>query len=51
MATDNIVPVTLRRIDGRVAHLEAHGNGDHAFGWSHLEHVELWHSQRCGLAG
>ena len=35
----------------RLEHLETHGNSDHAFDWSHLEHVKLWQSQRCGQAG
>ena len=26
----------------------ANGNSDHAFDWSHLEHIKLWQSQRCG---
>lgn len=32
----------------RLDHLRAHGNSDHAFDWSHLPHVKLWQSQRCG---
>ena len=32
----------------RLSHLEAKGNSDHAFDWSHLEHIKLWQSQRCG---
>ncbi len=32
----------------RLDHLEAHGNSDEAFDWSHLDHIKLWQSQRCG---
>jgi hypothetical protein len=39
---------TLEEAKERLAHLEAHGNTDHAFGWSHLEHIKLWQTQRCG---
>jgi hypothetical protein len=38
---------TLEEAKGRLAHLDAHGNTDHAFDWAHLEHVKLWQSQRC----
>ncbi len=39
---------TLTEAKERLAHLDANGNSDHAFDWSHLEHVKLWQSQRCG---
>ncbi|HHY49973.1 MAG TPA: DUF3291 domain-containing protein [Alphaproteobacteria bacterium] len=39
---------TLDEAKERLAHLEAHGNTDYAFGWGHLEHIKLWQSQRCG---
>jgi hypothetical protein len=39
---------TLDEAKERLAHLETHGNSDHAFGWDHLEHIKLWQSQRCG---
>lgn len=32
----------------RLDHLDAHGDSDRAFGWSHLPHVKLWQEQRCG---
>lgn len=32
----------------RLAHLRAHGDSDHAFGWAHLTHVKLWQAKRCG---
>jgi hypothetical protein len=41
---------TLAEAKERLDHLEAHGNSDYAFDWSHLEHVKLWQSQRCGQA-
>jgi hypothetical protein len=31
----------------RLDHLRTHGDGDHAFGWSHLPHVKLWQQARC----
>jgi hypothetical protein len=39
---------TVEEGKARLAHLEAHGNSDHAFDWSHLEHIKLWQSRRCG---
>jgi hypothetical protein len=39
---------TLAEAEERLKHLEAHGNSDFAFDWSHLEHIKLWQSQRCG---
>jgi hypothetical protein len=39
---------TLADAEERLHHLEAHGNTDFAFDWSHLEHVKLWQTQRCG---
>ncbi len=38
----------LLEAKSRLDYLDAHGNTDHAFGWSHLPHVKLWQSQRCG---
>ena len=32
----------------RLEHLRAHGDSDFAFGWSHLPHIKLWMSQKCG---
>jgi hypothetical protein len=31
----------------RLAHLDANGDSDHAFGWSHLPHIKLWQTARC----
>ncbi|WP_108259392.1 DUF3291 domain-containing protein [Mangrovicoccus ximenensis] len=31
----------------RLAHLEAHGPTDHAFGWSHLKQAQLWKTRAC----
>ncbi len=39
---------TLEEAAARLAHLDAHGDTDHAYTWSHLPHVKLWQSQRCG---
>jgi Domain of unknown function (DUF3291) len=44
---DGHVP-TLEEAKARLEHLNEHGNSDHAFDWSHLEHIKLWQSQRCG---
>jgi len=38
---------TLDEALARLAHLEAHGDTDHAFGWKHLEQAQLWKSHRC----
>ena len=32
----------------RLDHLTQHGDSDHAFGWSHLPHIKLWMSRKCG---
>jgi hypothetical protein len=32
----------------RLDHLTKHGDSDHAFGWSHLPHIKLWMSRKCG---
>lgn len=39
---------TLEEAKERLDHLNANGDSDHAFGWSHLPHVKLWQQQRCG---
>jgi hypothetical protein len=39
---------TLVEAEERLQHLEANGISDFAFDWSHLEHVKLWQTQRCG---
>jgi hypothetical protein len=39
---------TVDEAKARLDHLQAHGNSDYAFDWSHLEHVKLWQAQRCG---
>jgi Domain of unknown function (DUF3291) len=31
----------------RLVYLKAHGDSDHAFGWSHLPHIKLWQQKRC----
>ena len=32
----------------RLDHLTNHGDTDFAFGWSHLPHIKLWMSRKCG---
>jgi hypothetical protein len=39
---------TLNEAMERLAHLEAHGDSDHAFGWTWLEDAKLWREARCG---
>jgi hypothetical protein len=31
----------------RLEHLNAHGDSDHAFGWSWLEQAKLWRTKNC----
>jgi hypothetical protein len=38
----------LEEATGRLAHLTEQGDSDFAFGWSHLPHIKLWMSQKCG---
>jgi hypothetical protein len=40
---------TLQEARQRLDHLDANGDSEHAFGWSHLSHVKLWQEKRCGL--
>ena len=44
---EDTVP-TLQEARERLDHLDANGDSDHAFGWSHLPHVKMWQSQQCG---
>ena len=32
----------------RLEHLDTQGDSDFAFGWSHLAHIKLWLSRKCG---
>jgi Domain of unknown function (DUF3291) len=32
----------------RLEYLTQHGDSDFAFGWSHLPHIKLWMSRKCG---
>ena len=32
----------------RLDHLRAHGDSDHAFGWSYLTEARLWQTHQCG---
>lgn len=38
---------TLGEALERLAHVEAHGDGDHAFGWRHLPQARLWRERAC----
>lgn len=38
---------SLDEAGARLDHLQAHGDTDFAFGWSHLPHVKLWQQARC----
>jgi hypothetical protein len=33
---------------GRLEYLKARGDTDFGFGWSHLAHIKLWMSRKCG---
>lgn len=39
---------TLDEARARLAHKQAHGDSDHAFGWSYLQDARLWREARCG---
>jgi Domain of unknown function (DUF3291) len=32
----------------RLAHLQANGDSDHAFGWSYLKEAQAWRTKACG---
>ncbi len=38
---------TLEEALERLAHLEAHGDSDHAFGWAHVKQASQWRGNRC----
>ena len=38
---------TLAEARGRLAHREAHGDTDEAFGWPHLREARLWRDRGC----
>ncbi len=38
----------LQEAKTRLEHLQQHGDSDLAFGWSHLPHIKLWISRKCG---
>jgi hypothetical protein len=38
----------LEEATARLDHLMRNGESDVAFGWSHLAHIKLWMSQKCG---
>lgn len=39
---------SLEEAKERLDFLDANGDSDRAFGWSHLPHVKLWQTQQCG---
>ena len=39
---------SLEEAKARLEHLTTHGDCDHAFCWSHLPHIKLWMSKKCG---
>lgn len=41
---------TLDEALERLAHLRAHGDSDHAFGWAHLRGATMWRTHQCGVA-
>lgn len=41
---------TIAEAKARLDHLAAHGNTDHAFGWSHLPQAQGWKTKQCGQA-
>ncbi len=38
---------TLDAALARLAHLEANGDSDHAFGWAYLKEARLWRARNC----
>lgn len=38
---------SLEEALARLDHLNANGDSDHAFGWSHLEGAQMWRSHGC----
>ena len=38
---------TLDEALERLGHLRAHGDSDHAFGWSYLDEARLWRTRQC----
>ena len=40
----------LCRAMARLAHKEAHGDSDHAFGWSYLRDATHWRAHQCAVA-
>jgi heme-degrading monooxygenase HmoA len=39
---------TLDEALERLAHLNAHGSTDYAYGWDHLAHLKVWLTKQCG---
>jgi Domain of unknown function (DUF3291) len=38
---------TIDEAMAKLAHLQAHGDSDEAFGWKYLAEAKLWQSHRC----
>ena len=38
---------TLDEALARLAHLRAHGDSDHAFGWAYAKEARLWRERAC----
>jgi hypothetical protein len=38
----------LEEAKARLDHLSQYGDSDFAYGWSHLAHIKLWRSRKCG---
>jgi hypothetical protein len=38
---------TIADAAARLQHLRSHGDTDHAFGWAHLPHIQMWRNKRC----
>ena len=41
---------TLDEALARLAHCQAHGDSDHAFGWSYLKEAQAWKTHGCATA-
>jgi hypothetical protein len=41
---------TLDEARDRLAHLEKHGDTEHAFGWTYLKEAQLWQTHSCAQA-
>ncbi len=37
----------LAELDEALAHLQEHGESNHAFGWTYLKDAQLWKTHAC----